>query len=242
MRSCVFLPFISAPLGRPVEGRRLHKVRPARRGRAGDPRAERHHTEGLVRADHRQVRQQSQQQQQGDTAVGRLSRTTGHAALRRADPPSDRPLQVHSTVATIQVPTRLYSLYPRIFTIFLTLLSSLSFSFSSSPLYSRISLNISVGECCAKRFVAIVNRSADVLDTLKHGRARTKHARLIGRIHRFSAFVSFTSVSLSIGLSDNSSAVLIEYSLMSYLSVYPMNLSLPIRLSIQFCLLSYFSV
>lgn len=127
---------------RPVEGRRLHKVRPARRGRAGDPGAEWHHTEGLVRADHRQVRQQSQQQQQGDTAVGRLSRTTGHAALRRADPPSDRPLQVHSTVATIQVPTRLYSLYPRILSLSLSLtltlyLCSISYSLSlSAPFYS----------------------------------------------------------------------------------------------------------
>lgn len=145
-------PFISAPLGRPVEGRRLHKVRPARRGRAGDPRAERHHTEGLVRADHRQVRQQSEQQQQGDTAVGRLSRTTGHAALRRADPPSDRPLQVHSTVATIQVPTRLYSLYPRIFTIFLTLLR-LSFSlFSALSLSLSLSISLSLFPLHSHRF------------------------------------------------------------------------------------------
>lgn len=132
---CVILcvpPIFPAPLDRPVEGRRLHKVRSARRGRAGDPRAERHHTEGLIRANHRQVRQQSQQQQQGDTAVGRLSRTTGHATFRRADPPSDRPLQVHSTVATIQVPTRLYSLYPRIslsiLSLFLSLFCSVFFS------------------------------------------------------------------------------------------------------------------
>lgn len=116
-------------LDRPVEGCRLHKVRPARRGRAGDTGAERHRTEGLVRGDHRQIRQQSQQQQQGDTAIGRLSRTTGDSSLRRADPPPDRPLQVHSTVATIQVPTRLYSLYPRILSLtflsfyFLTFLS-----------------------------------------------------------------------------------------------------------------------
>lgn len=123
---CVFRRSSRHLSNRPVEGRRLHKVWPARRGRAGDPGAERHHTEGLVRADHRQVCQQSEQQQQGDTAVGRLSRTSGHAALRRADPPSDRPLQVHSTVATIQVPTRLYSLYPRILSISFSLSNSLS--------------------------------------------------------------------------------------------------------------------
>lgn len=149
---CVFRRSSRHLSNRPVEGRRVHKVRPARRGRAGDPGAERHHTEGLLRADHRQVRQQSEQQQQGDTAVGRLSRTTGHAALRRADPPSDRPLQVHSTVATIQVPTRLYSLYPRILSISLTLcLCSISYSLSGPPLppsvltaFVRFSLRITL--------------------------------------------------------------------------------------------------
>jgi len=165
---CVILcvpPIRPAPLDRPVEGRRLHKVRSARRGRAGDPRAERHHTEGLLRADHRQVRQQSQQQQQGDTAVSRLSRTTGHATLRRADPPSNRPLQVHSTVATIQVPTRLYSLYPRILSLSLVSLSLfLRSNFSRSfPLLSIFTVfllffflcfsfffnSIFVKKCCA---------------------------------------------------------------------------------------------
>lgn len=196
-------PITSAPLDRPVEGRRLHKIRPARRGRAGDPRAEWHHTEGLVRADHRQVRQQSQQQQQGDTTVGRLSRTASHAAFRRADPPSDRPLQVHSTVATIQVPTRLYSLYPRIFTISLTLrLCSVSFSLSAS-VYPHTA---SVGECCAERFVAVVNAVPMFWIRSSISDVRVSNTAADRPRRSFSRFSFFSLLFLYVDFPDNSLA------------------------------------
>lgn len=43
-----------------VERGRFHKVRPAGRGREGDSRVKWYRSEGLIRADHRQVRQQSE--------------------------------------------------------------------------------------------------------------------------------------------------------------------------------------
>lgn len=100
-------------LGRTVKRCRIHTIRSTCGSWTCDPGAERDHSKGVIRANHREVRQQSEQQQQGDTTDCSVLGTTSESSIRRPHPSSNRPLQVHSTVATIQVPTRLYSLYPR---------------------------------------------------------------------------------------------------------------------------------
>lgn len=99
--------------GRSVKRRWVHKVRSARGSWTCDTRAKRDHSQGFVGTNHSQVCKQSEQQQQGNSALGSVLDTPGNPSVWRPYPPSNRPLQVHSTVATIQVPTRLYSLYPK---------------------------------------------------------------------------------------------------------------------------------
>lgn len=100
-------------LGRTVKRCWIHSIRSTCGSWTRYPGAEWHHTQGLIWTNHRQVCQQPEQQQQGDTTDCSIPGAPGESSIWRPHSPSNRPLQVHSTVATIQVPTRLYSLYPR---------------------------------------------------------------------------------------------------------------------------------